>query len=70
MQETLFGDLITHNGRGIGGNTDSAAYTQHGLVIIIASNRIVIQVDEDDIPTEVFLPAAKARSKLAYALLG
>jgi CubicO group peptidase (beta-lactamase class C family) len=70
LQDTPFGSLITHNGGGIGGNTDFAAYTDKGLVIIIASNRIVIQIDEAGNPTEVYLPATKARTKLAYALFG
>jgi CubicO group peptidase (beta-lactamase class C family) len=70
LQETPFGNLITHNGGGIGGNADFAFYEEQGVVIIIASNRIVIRTDEEGNPTEVYLPATKSRSQLAFELFG
>jgi len=70
LQETPFGNLITHNGGGIGGNADFAFYEEQGLLIIIASNRIVIHTDDKGNPTEVYLPATKSRSQLAYELFG
>jgi CubicO group peptidase (beta-lactamase class C family) len=70
LQETPFGNLITHNGGGIGGNTDIAYYEEQNLLMIIASNRIVIHTDDEDNPTEVYLPATKSRSQLAYKLFG
>ena len=70
LQETPFGDLITHNGGGIGGNSDFAFYQDQGIIIIMTSNRIIIHTDDDDNPTKIDLPATKARSKLAYELFG
>jgi hypothetical protein len=70
LQETPFGNLIAHNGGGIGGNADFAYYEEQDLIIIIASNRIVIRTDAEGNPTEVYLPATKARSQLAYELFG
>lgn len=68
LQETPFGDLITHNGGGIGGNSDFAFYKNQEVVIIIASNRINIHTDDNGDPTKIDLPATKARINLAYAL--
>jgi CubicO group peptidase (beta-lactamase class C family) len=70
LQETPFGDLITHNGGGIGGNSDFAYYEKQDLLMIIASNRIVIRTDAGGNPIEVELPATKARSQLAFELFG
>jgi CubicO group peptidase (beta-lactamase class C family) len=70
LQETPFGELIMHNGGGIGGNSEFAFYRDHGIIMIITSNRIVIATDRDGNPTDIYLPATKARSKLAYELFG
>ena len=40
------------------------------VFIIIPSNRITIRTDKNGDPTEIYLPATKARSKLAYELFG
>jgi CubicO group peptidase (beta-lactamase class C family) len=65
LMDTKHGKLITHNGGGIGGNSDLAAYKDQDLVIIIASNRIVLEFFPDGNPRKIRLPATEARAQLA-----
>ncbi len=65
IQDSPYGDLITHNGGGIGGNSDLAVYTDKNLIIIICSNRIVWRTFFGSIPYEIRLPATEAREQLA-----
>lgn len=65
IQDSPYGNLITHNGGGIGGNSDLAVYTDKNLTIIICSNRIVWRTFFGSIPYEIQLPATEAREQLA-----
>jgi CubicO group peptidase (beta-lactamase class C family) len=65
IQESPYGNLITHNGGGIGGNSDLAVYTNKGLIIIICSNRIVWRTFFGSIPYEIRMPATETREQLA-----
>jgi CubicO group peptidase (beta-lactamase class C family) len=65
IQDSPYGNLITHNGGGIGGNSDLAVYTNKNLIIIICSNRIVWRTFFGSIPYEIRLPATEAREQLA-----
>jgi CubicO group peptidase (beta-lactamase class C family) len=65
IQDSPYGNLITHNGGGIGGNSDLAVYTDKNLTIIICSNRIVWRTFFGSIPYEIHLPATEAREQLA-----
>jgi CubicO group peptidase (beta-lactamase class C family) len=65
IQDSPYGNLITHNGGGIGGNSDLAVYTDKNLMIIICSNRIVWRTFFDSMPYEIRLPATEAREQLA-----
>lgn len=64
IQDSPYGNLITHNGGGIGGNSDLAVYTDKNTIIIILSNRIVWRTFFG-IPYEIRLPATEAREQLA-----
>ena len=65
LADTALGPIITHNGGGIGGNSDFAVYTDRDLIIIITSNRIVWRTLFNTIPCEIRLPATEARQQLA-----
>lgn len=65
IQDSAYGNLITHNGGGIGGNSDFAVYTEKNLVIIICSNRITWKTLLSTIPYEIRLPASDTREQLA-----
>jgi len=65
LVDTALGPIITHNGGGIGGNSDFAVYTDRDLIIIITSNRIVWRTLFNTIPCEIRLPATEARQQLA-----
>lgn len=65
LMDTALGPLITHNGGGIGGNSDFAVYTDQNLIIIIAGNRIVWRTLFNTIPYEIRLPATEARQQIA-----
>ncbi|GEM_PF-2101902 len=65
IQDSPYGNLITHNGGGIGGNSDFAVYTNKDLIIIICSNRITWNTLFDIIPYEIKLPASDTRQQLA-----
>jgi CubicO group peptidase (beta-lactamase class C family) len=64
IQNSPHGNLVTHNGGGIGGNSDLAVYTDKNLVIIISSNRIEWRTFLS-IPYEIRLPATETREQLA-----
>jgi CubicO group peptidase (beta-lactamase class C family) len=63
--ETEGGRVIRHNGGGIGGNSDFAAYTDQNLIIIVMSNRIVYRTTVFDLPYDVNLAATEASKQLA-----
>lgn len=65
LADTALGPVITHNGGGIGGNSDFAVYPDRNLIIIIASNRIVWRTLFGVIPYEIRLPATEAGQRLA-----
>ncbi len=66
IQDSPYGNLITHNGGGIGGNSDLAVYSDKNLIIIICSNQIVWRTLFGSIPYEIRLPATEAREQLAH----
>jgi len=68
IAQTEFGKVIRHNGGGIGGSSDFAAYTDQGLVVIITSNRIIYRTIFN-LPYEVDLVATEAGTQLAKSIL-
>lgn len=65
LADTELGCVITHNGGGIGGNSDFAAYPDSHLIIIILSNRIIYKMLPFGLPYEIHLPATESRQQLA-----
>jgi CubicO group peptidase (beta-lactamase class C family) len=63
IADTEYGHKITHNGGGIGGNSDLAVYTDRDLLLITLSNRIVYQ-DAFGIPCRVEVLATEANEQL------
>lgn len=70
LADTPLGPMISHNGGGIGGNSNFAAYPERELIIIIASNRIVWRTLFEIIPYEIRLPATEAHEQLAENIAG
>lgn len=64
IEPSPLGAIVTHNGGGIGGNSDLAYVEDHDLLIILLGNRIVYRSLGDELPVEVQLFASDARRQL------
>ncbi|GCE29270.1 hypothetical protein KDA_47540 [Dictyobacter alpinus] len=64
IQQTEQGELITHNGGGIGGNSDIAFYQQEHVSIFICSNRITYRI-LFSLPYDIHLLATDTSKQLA-----
>jgi CubicO group peptidase (beta-lactamase class C family) len=64
IEPSPLGTVITHNGGGIGGNSDVAYVVEQDLLIILLGNRIVYRTITDELPFEVRLFASEARRQL------
>jgi CubicO group peptidase (beta-lactamase class C family) len=58
------GEEISHNGGGIGGNSDLAYLPEQDMLIILLGNRIVYRTLGNDLPYEVRLFASDTRAQL------
>jgi CubicO group peptidase (beta-lactamase class C family) len=68
IEDTDYGQLITHNGGGIGGNSDFAYYVDQDLLVIMLTNRIVYR-EALGFPCRVEVPATETSRQLVANLL-
>lgn len=59
------GEEISHNGGGIGGNSDLAYVPNQDMLIVLLGNRIIYRTLGDDLPYEIRLFASETRGQLA-----
>jgi CubicO group peptidase (beta-lactamase class C family) len=63
IEPSALGEMITHNGGGIGGNSDLAYFPERDLLLILLGNRIVYRMI-GDLPYDVHLYASDTRRQL------
>jgi CubicO group peptidase (beta-lactamase class C family) len=63
IEPSALGEVITHNGGGIGGNSDLAYFPERDVLLILLSNRIVYRTI-GDLPYDVRLFASDTRHQL------
>jgi CubicO group peptidase (beta-lactamase class C family) len=69
LEDSPYGPLISHEGGGIGGNSIISYYSDHDLLLIILSNRMVYRTFFDSIPYEVYRYAYDTQQQLVPNLL-